>query len=379
MKLRQYEWGGGAGGWRETPPPGAADADLVLIFGPGDALRDGALLRAVQAAWPRALLAGCSTAGGILGNHILDATAAVTAVRLEASQVRGARVDLAVQADSREAGRRLAHDLAGPGLAHVFVLSDGLRVNGSELVAGLSEALPAGVAVTGGLSADGTRFQHTLVLDGATAREGVVAAVGFYGDRLRVGCGSLGGWDPFGPDRLITRSIGNVLYELDGQPALELYRRYLGDYARNLPASGLLFPLLLRPDEDAAGVVRTILSIDAAAGSLTFAGDMPQGALARLMKASSDRLIDGALGAARLAQGGMGGSPAELALLISCVGRRLVLKQRAEEEVEAVGQALGAAAVRTGFYSYGEICPLGPGAPGGLHNQTMTITTLRED
>jgi hypothetical protein len=263
-------------------------------------------------------------------------------------------------------------------LVHVFVLSDGLRINGSELVNGLTSQLPSDVTVTGGLSADGERFGQTLVVwDGAPESDTVVV-LGFYGDRLRVGYGSLGGWDPFGPDRLITRSAGNVLYELDGRSALALYRKYLGVHAQGLPATGLLFPLALRTSGDQAGVVRTILAIDEAEQSMTFAGDIPQGTHARFMKANFDRLIDGAAGAAKTSYEALGCSSPDLALLISCVGRKLVLKQRIEEEVEGVRDIMGQRTALSGFYSYGEISPFTPSAKCELHNQTMTITTFSE-
>jgi hypothetical protein len=207
---------------------------------------------------------------------------------------------------------------------------------------------------------------------------GAVIAVGFYGERLRIGYASLGGWDPFGPERRITRSAGNVLYELDGRSALALYKLYLGDHAAKLPASGLLFPLSVRETAGAPGVVRTILAVDEETSTLTFAGDMPQGALAQLMKANFDRLIDGAVGAARTSYEAVGGSSPDLALLISCVGRKMVLKQRVEEEVEGVRDVLGERTVLAGFYSYGEISPFTPDARCELHNQTMTITTFAE-
>jgi hypothetical protein len=200
-----------------------------------------------------------------------------------------------------------------------------------------------------------------------------------YGSRLKVGFGSLGGWDSFGPERVVTRSKANVLYELDGRSALGLYRQYLGEQANGLPATGLLFPLSIRTRADETPVVRTILSIDEEAQSLTFAGDIPEGAYARLMNANFDRLIAGAAGAARTSYQAIGSTAPGLAILISCVGRKLVLKQRIEEEVEAVRKVLGAHAVLTGFYSYGEISPFTPGARCELHNQTMTITTLSEE
>jgi hypothetical protein len=247
------------------------------------------------------------------------------------------------------------------------VISDGQNVNGSKLVAGLTEHLPLGVTLTGGLAADGDRFQETLVLWDSLPEPNKIAVIGLYGERLKVGFGSLGGWDAFGPERVVTRSAGNILYEIDGQPALALYKRYLGEHAKDLPASGLLFPLSLKT---AAGesLVRTLLGVNETDHSLTFAGDVPQGTHARLMKANFDRLSYEAIGQT---------SP-ELALLISCVGRKLVLKQRIEEEVEGVRDTLGEKTVLAGFYSYGEISPFTPSAKCELHNQTMTITTLSE-
>jgi len=278
---------------------------------------------------------------------------------------------------SAAAGAALAQALAAPDLVHVLVISEGLDINGEALVRGLGEKLPSGVSVTGGLSADGEQFQETAVLFGQAAQKNTVAAVGLYGTALKVGYGSLGGWDSFGPERQITKSNGNVLYELDGQSALALYKRYLGEHASGLPASGLLFPLSLRTHEASAPVVRTILSVNEADQSLTFAGNVPVGGYVRLMKANFDRLIDGAVGAGRISAEALGGA-VDLALLISCVGRRMVLQQRVEEEVEGVRDIVGPDAVLAGFYSYGEISPFTPLARCELHNQTMTVTTLSE-
>jgi len=235
-----------------------------------------------------------------------------------------------------------------------------------------------GVAVTGGLAGDGSRFARTLVCADGNVAEGKIAALGFYGSRLKVGYGSLGGWDVFGPERLVTKSSGNVLYELDGQSALGLYKRYLAEHAAGLPAAALLFPLALRNGEEGYSLVRTVLGVSEEDQSMTFAGDMPEGAHARLMKANFDRLVDGASGAARASHEALGSASPDLAILISCVGRKLVLKQRIEEEVEGVREVLGESAVLTGFYSYGEICPHDAITGCELHNQTMTITTFSE-
>jgi hypothetical protein len=375
MQVEQSRWTRHDGWAPAAPGRLGAGAQLVLAFGGTDLVR-GARLDELRQAYPRAALLGCSTAGEIFGTQVTDDSLVVTAVEFASTRVAGVGVSIAPGQDSFASGVKLAEMLDPHGLVHVFVLSDGLHVNGSALVAGLTSRLAPSVTVTGGLAGDGPHFRETAVAWNGVAEPCRIAAVGFYGAALRVGYGSLGGWDPFGPERLITRSRGNVLYEVDGRSALALYKAYLGAHARDLPASGLLFPLSLRTP-GGAGVVRTILAVDEAAQSMTFAGDVPEGAYVRLMKANFDRLIDGAVGAARTSYEALGAAPADLAILISCVGRKLVLKQRVEEELEGVREIMGATPL-AGFYSYGEISPFTPSARCELHNQTMTITTLAE-
>jgi hypothetical protein len=336
-------------------------------------------MRTVRRAHPGAYICGCSTAGEVHDRSVLDDSVVVTAVQFDGTPIRTAQATISGPEESYEAGQKLASAIPHEGLVHTFVLSDGLQVNGSELVNGLVSRLPEGIAVTGGLSGDGARFAETLVCANGEVRSRQIIIIGFYGDRLRVGFGSMGGWDPFGPERRITRAKGNVLFELDGRSALDLYKEYLGRHADGLPASGLLFPLALRQDSSTEAVVRTILAVNEADKSMTFAGDMPEGTWARLMRANFDRLVDGAAGAASKSRDSLRAGNSELAILISCVGRKLVLKQRVEEEVEGVMEVLGKQTVATGFYSYGEISPFTPQAKCALHNQTMTVTTLSEN
>lgn len=364
-------WSGPKAGPEEKP-------DLVLAFGSRSALSDEERLRELRERHPDSQLLGCSTAGEIYGTRVYDESLVLTSIRFAHTQVRSAEVELDGTKDAFLAGQRLVDLLPKERLQHVFVLADGTHVNGSKLTRGMVAALPKGVSVTGGLSGDGDRFERTLVFAGQRASERKIAAIGFYGERLKIGFGSLGGWEPFGPERIITRSNGNVLYELDGQPALALYKSYLGDHASGLPATGLLFPLSVRAEGSEQELVRTILGVDEKDQGMTFAGDMPEGARAQLMKANFKRLVDGAQGAASASYQALGSSPPDLAILISCVGRKLVLKQRTEEEVESVRDVLGDGATLTGFYSYGEICPAAPNASCELHNQTMTITTFLE-
>ena len=378
MKIEQSRWTEEQG-WEPQPPgPMAEAAQLVLLFGGTSIIKEQKYLDRIKSAFPKAHLVGCCTAGEIFGTQVSDESLVATAVYFEHTLVKGAQININKVESSNHAGVHLAKSLDKEGLVHVFVLSDGLDINGSDLVKGLTKYLPERVTITGGLSGDGDRFEQTLVLWDSPPESGSIVVLGFYGDRLKVGYGSLGGWDSFGPERLITRSKENVLYELDNQSALELYKKYLGEHAEGLPATGLLFPLSLRTKEGINGVVRTILAVNEEEQSMTFAGDVPEGSYARLMKANFDRLIDGAGGGATTSYQAIGSATPDLAVLISCVGRKLVLNQRIEEEVEAVRDILGERTVLTGFYSYGEISPFTPGAKCELHNQTMTITTFSE-
>ena len=377
MRVEQQHWSS-KGSWEGSVEKRCRDAQLVMVFGATSRIRDAALWSELRAKWPSARIVACSTAGEIAETSVRDDSVVATAIQFERSRAMVASVKLDEVQGSFDAGRALAEQLDPRGLRHVFVLSDGLAVNGSDLVLGLCMGLPGDVAVTGGLAGDGSRFEQTLVGLDELPNGARVVALGLYGKSLQVGFGSLGGWDPFGPERVVTRARGAVLYELDGQPALELYKRYLGDHAAQLPASGLLFPLTVRQG-DAEPVVRTILSVDEREQSVTFAGEIREGSHGRLMRANFDRLVGGATGAARTCDGALRGKGADVAFLISCVGRKLVLQQRVEEEVEAVREVLGARPVLTGFYSYGEISPFTPSARCELHNQTMTITTLLEE
>lgn len=363
-------------GWN-APLPSFEDPDrtLVLVFGESDGAAFSGLAD-LRRAYGQAVIAGCSTAGEITGACIVDNSLVAAVCRFDATRLRAAGAPVASPTDSRSAGIAIGTELLAPDLRGVLVLSDGLGVNGSQLSSGLNSVLGPRVVVTGGLAGDGSRFARTWAVHHGEAVSGWVTAVGFYGDAIHIGYGSKGGWDIFGVDRTVTRSVDNVLYELDGRPALDLYKQYLGERASGLPFTALLFPLsICAPDGRTPWVVRTVLAVDEAERSMTFAGDIPTGWRARLMRANLDRLVDGASDAARQATPMV--RTASLAVAVSCVGRRLVLGERTEEEVEAVLQSLPPDTVLVGFYSYGELSPLANGWCD-LHNQTMTLTTFAE-
>jgi hypothetical protein len=350
------------------------EAQLVLAFGSRDGLSRTETNVSLRQRFPLARILTASTAGHLLDQTIDDPDVACTAIAFESSSFDVVLANVGDFPSMGELCGFLAKALVRPGLRHVWVVSDGSMVNGTELCQGLDACLPTDVQVSGGLAGDGTLFSRTVVgLDNPPA-PGNIVAIGLYGKHLHVSWGSAGGWSSFGPERQVTRSDGNCLYELDGKQALQLYKDYLGEFASGLPASALRFPLSVIQPGQQTPVVRTILSIDEDAGSMTFAGDIPEGSAVRLMRASYEDLIDGARDAAR--QASM--DQVELVLCVSCVGRRILLGQRIEEEPECLRDTFGPTPFIAGFYSYGELVPSGSAGNCQLHNQTLTLTCLRE-
>ena len=354
-------------------------AQLVFLFGNKNLLKEQNNIDFIKITYPFAQIVGCSTSGEIFQDEVFNHNIVATAVWFEKATFEIASEIIHSMLDSYNIGEKLVKKLNKNKLVHIMIFSDGLNINGSELTKGINKQLNSSISVTGGLAGDQDQFSETVVIHNSIGQSNRIVALGFYGEHLKVGYGSMGGWDSFGVDREVTKSKANVLYELDEQPALELYKRYLGAHAVNLPASALLFPLSLRLKDSATALVRTVLSVNEEDGSMVFAGDIPQGEYVRLSKANFDRLIEGANDAADMSKLSLKQPDADLAILISCVGRKLVLKQRVEEELEIIHEVIGQNITTTGFYSYGEISPIKPFEKHcELHNQTMTITLFKE-
>lgn len=349
---------------------------LVLAFGAPELRMRTDIWTGLRAAFPSSRILGCSTAGEIQGPQVFDRSIALAVTKFERTRIVRAGAEAGGFEASAQAGRRLAEQFELPGLKAILLFSDGQFVNGSELLRGMYEVLPASIKISGGLAADGIRFGPTWVLTENGPQNGRVCGVGFYGDYIDVRCGSQGGWDRFGIERTITRSAGSVLYELDGKPALRLYKDYLGPRAEQLPASALLFPLEMR--RGSGFVLRTILQVNEADQSLIFAGDVPEGSIVRLTHANFDKIVGCAAMAAETASAQVDAGEDSLLITVSCVGRRLVLKDRTDEELEATLSAMPRGVRQIGFYSYGEIAPVAGGTVSDLHNQTMTVTMLHE-
>jgi hypothetical protein len=379
MRVEQLSWSE-AVGWSASAE--RIGANLVFYFGSRRALTCGTRYRELRAMYPVAHIVGCSTGGQIRNDDVTDEEITAAALAFDATTLRVACKPASSPNSSRSCGEEIGKALAARDLVGIFILSDGLNVNGSALVSGITDAVGEKIAITGGLAGDGPEFRKTLVGADCPPHTQMVAAVGFYGPAIRIGHGCFGGWDEFGPRRRITRSRGNILFEFDGKPALDLYERYLGeDGVKDLPVSALVFPLRIfdpdRPDHD---IIRAMLAVDRNARSITLAGEVHEGWIAQLMRGNFDRLAAGASMAARRAAEGLVRSRTgdQIAILVSCFGRRLVMGQHTADELEAASAEFGPGISRLGFYSYGEISPHPVSGVCELHNQTMTVTTITE-
>jgi hypothetical protein len=353
------------------------DTQIVLCFGDKKILASLDIYNTVRAKFPFAKIVFSSTAGQIFNLQVLDSVMIAVAFSMEHTPIKAAKVSIDDYESSYSAGYELIQKLPKEGLSYLFIISDGHKINGSELVKGINSVVADNVVVSGGLAGDGAEFNSTLTGLDENPTEGIVVALGFYGDQFIVSSGTGGGWSNFGPERVVTKSTGNRLYEINNMNALELYKKYLGPEAKRLPGSALLFPLAILIDGSEYPLVRTILSINEKEGYMQFAGDIPEGSKVRLMRANFDNLIEAASKAASRSINKVIKAP-DFCLIVSCVGRKLVLGGRIDEEIVAVDDLLAHKTPIAGFYSYGEISPFNNESNCRLHNQSISITCFYE-
>ncbi|QXP60277.1 FIST signal transduction protein [Olleya sp. HaHaR_3_96] len=353
-------------------------APLVLVFGNRYMLEDSLVYEEIRQLFPDGHIVFASSCAEISSNTVNQDSITITAIEFEKSKfvIKTSNV-LNSDLDSFKTGKDLIEQLPQEDLKYVFVVSEGSFVNGSQLTKGMSASTDDNLVITGGLCGDDARFEKTLASYNENPKEGELVAIGFYGDTLEISFSIHGGWTPFGPERIVTKSKDNILYELDGQPALDLYKKYLGDKAKDLPGAALLYPLNVTSTDEKQSIVRSILNINEEENAVVLAGDIKENSKVQLMMTNVDNIANASERAAKQALGYRKNKP-ELAILVSCIGRKLVLDQRVEEEVEEVIDVLGSDTVITGFYSYGEIAPFHGEMACQLHNQTMTITLISE-
>ncbi|OAD46044.1 FIST signal transduction protein [Polaribacter atrinae] len=357
-------------------------APLVLVFGNRYLLEDETIFEEIRDKFKDGHFVFGSACGDISSESIDDESITITAIEFEKSNfiIKTTNVlntDSDAKVDSFKVGKDLISQFPEEGLKHIFVISEGSFINGSQLTEGMNSATDNNLLITGALCGDDARFEKTIASYNEKPKVGEIVAIGLYGESLEITFSINGGWTPFGPERIVTKSEGNTLYELDNLPALDLYKKYLGEKSKELPGAALLYPLNVKTEDGHNTIVRSILNIDEAENSMILAGDILENSKVQLMMTNVDNIVNAAEKAAKSALEFRNKKP-ELAILVSCIGRKLVLDQRVEEEVEEVMEVVGDATTITGLYSYGEIAPFIGENSCQLHNQTMTVTLISE-
>ncbi|MDA9129285.1 FIST C-terminal domain-containing protein [Candidatus Gracilibacteria bacterium] len=355
------------------------DAGLVLVFASSKLIQNKQLFTDLQSVYPNAQIALVSTGGEIYGGGVYDESFVVTAFEFTTSKFFITEEEVLKREESFAAGERVMRKLADQGdVKYTMVFAGGTEVSGTKFVEGLRNVSEGKIPFSGGLAGDGMNFQTTFLgVDRVPDGGNNALVIGFYGEDIEIIGASMGGWDTFGMKQMVTKSEGNVVFELDNEPILDIYERYLGELGAKLPESGIIYPMCVRNPDTQIPIIRTVVAIDRNDKSITFGGEVPEGCSAQIMKSNYRRLMDGSMSAVRAGTGYI--PKPDAAILISCIGRKLALKHRTPHEIELIHEMLQPCSTITGFYSYGEIGPYEDNqAECYFHNQTMTVLLFTE-
>lgn len=281
------------------------------------------------------------------------------------AQCHATLADYPPQAGILFAGIDFEHELL---LQRIHQSFPDIALIGGTIVEHLQQALGPHIPIFGGATGDQWRFQQTYQFCGTQVFSDAVPILLLAGD-VCFSYGAVSGWTPISQAGIVTKSHGPTLYEIDGQPALEFYRRYLG----NLPPSGE-YPLAVFATEGSDFCLQGCVTYDPKLGSVTFFDHIPEQAIAKLTKASRDEILAASRTSFMHALETYPGTEPEVALFFSCGARRYLLGTRTQEEHQLIHTCLPHPIPYIGLYSYGEIAPAGYNSAGRIHN--MTFVTL---
>jgi hypothetical protein len=237
---------------------------------------------------------------------------------------------------------------------------DGLTAEGQSITATLQRQLGRDVPLFGALAGDQLKLESTRQFLGTEILRDAIPVLLFSGE-FEFSYGVATGWSRVGEPAQVTRASGAVVHEINGFPAIEFYRKYLG--AGSKPTVEL--PLaILNGGNDVEHLRTSWGEVDEVTGAVTFLGAVPADARISLTVADRDSILNGCSQSLASAKANLptGAEPAA-ALVFSCTARKLILGTRTEEELKLLRGILGESVAVCGFYGYGEICPeMSPGA-----------------
>ena len=378
MQVEQKKWSKSQGWEIISDHELRSKAQLVFVFGSTDLVQNNDLFAEIKSQYPDAEIVVSSGSSEIMAGKVEQHTLNVTALYFEKTKIKTLEINLEDVKDSFDVGAHISATIDKENLSNLMIFSNGNLINGSHLLTGLQFNLSEAVPITGGLAGAYDPFSSTYTGLNSIGSEGKVIGIGFYGEHLKIGHASKAGWTAFGPERFITKATNNVLFELNGEPILDFYKKYLDALFDDVVEAMRIYPLGIKTEDGDERILRAFLNYDPDTGGALFGGDMPEGAKVRMMRSNVNSLIDAAGDAALSSIKPFEISNPDLAICISCVGRQFVLQDWINEEIDSVIDIIGNETPVTGIYSYGEIAPQAPRRKSELHNHTMTITTFKE-
>lgn len=269
----------------------------------------------------------------------------------------------------------------------LLVFPDGMGGDGIRVIEGLHSVLGSGFEIVGGYLGDDERFESTFqYYDGKIYRDTIVGLLISGRGEFITGIGVRSGFRSIGNRFYCTAAEGNVVKKFEEERALDLYKKFLGEArSRRLPGICLEYPFGLIDEKSSIQgkeyfQLRCGLAVDHTMGTISLAASVPEGSPITLTAASRGEIIDGAKLAAQQARDSLQGAKPLAIFMFSCVGRKLVLGRRTQEEVTAVRKILGEDVPLIGFYTYGEMGPIDKMkeelAITKFHNETAVAWTL---
>ncbi|MBX2864116.1 MAG: FIST C-terminal domain-containing protein [Leptolyngbyaceae cyanobacterium MAG.088] len=367
-----------ATGWSKPFPDLDSENTLVVVFAAHEYCNAPQPLEDLCNAFPKSKIIGCSTPVVVCDGALLEGTISVGVIRFKHTQIRLSYASVKSFEESRSAGQHLGKHLADVDLKGVLIFSDGVTTEATDLVQGLQEMLPPNVTITGGL-ASGHTLDDTWMLCGGELKRFHACAVGFIGTTVELTRATGGGWRLIGKECKATRTSGRTLFELDGEPATDVYQRQVGsDVGFGLRESPTRYPLTIRLPRLEMQIVRDVNSLDEASGAIELAGDIPEGVIVQVMTTTEDEILDGVDEAIeRMRSKTILPQNNALAVCVSCAGRRTVLLSKTSKEAALTYDGLGHGIHQIGMYAFGEISTTSSG-PAQVHNETITIGLIRE-
>ncbi|TLU52469.1 MAG: hypothetical protein FDX12_01710 [Chlorobium sp.] len=335
-------------------------------------------------------MVGGTTAGEISTNGFSTGSVVIMAFSNdELDFITGIGHDMSIDeaACSMEMANDILNNIEFDPDASLLVFPNGMGGDGLKVLDGLQSVLGKDFEITGGYLGDDERFESTYqYYNGSVFKDAIVGVMMVKKKGFKTGIGVRSGFTSIGNSFICTASDGNVVKEFEHSNALELYKDFLGEErSSRLPAVCLEYPFGIidrNPSDNTQSLfqLRCGLSVDHKHGTISLAASIPEGSEVTLTTASRGDIINGAREAAEQAKKSLAGATPLAIIMFSCVGRKLVLGRRIQEEVDAVRECIGMDVPLIGFYTYGEIGPIDKDTKElssvKFHNETVVLWVL---